>query len=83
MEKGTLLIGEYFEGYIDKQVKSGRFPSHSEVMRAALRLFEREEIKTQRLINELITGEKSGMLPHFDRKQALSNLHSNYLHNEV
>jgi antitoxin ParD1/3/4 len=83
MANGTLLIGEYFESYVEQQVKTGRFSSSSEVMRAALRLLEKEENKTQRLINELKTGETSGMLPHFDRKQALSNLHTKYLHNEV
>ena len=42
-----------------------------------------EENKTECLINELKTGEKSEMIPDFDRKQALSNLHSKYLLNEV
>ena len=83
MENRALLIGDYFESYIEQQVKSGRFSSHSEVMMAALRLFEKEECKTQQLINELITGELSGTVSHFDRKQALSNLHAKYLYNEV
>jgi antitoxin ParD1/3/4 len=83
MASKTLLIGEYFENYIDRQVKSGRFSSSDEVMRAALRLFEKEENKTERLVNELKIGEKSGMLTDFDRKQALASLHTKYLYNEV
>jgi antitoxin ParD1/3/4 len=83
MANSALLVGEYFESYIEQQVKSGKFSSSGEVMRAALRLFEKEESKTELLINELKAGEKSEMLADFDRKQALSNFHSKYLCNEV
>jgi len=83
MTNSTSLIGEYFEGYIEQQVKSGKFSSSGEVMRAALRLFEKEESKTEHLINELKAGEESGMFTDFDRQQALSNLHSKYLYHGV
>jgi len=83
MTNSTSLIGEYFDSYIEQQVKSGKFSSSGEVMRAALRLFEKEENKTELLVNELRAGEQSGMFIDFDRKQALSNLHSKYLYNEV
>jgi antitoxin ParD1/3/4 len=83
MANSISLIGEYFESYIEQQVKSGKFSSSGEVMRAALRLFEKEENKTELLINELKVGEKSGMFTDFNRNQALSNLHSKYLYNEV
>jgi antitoxin ParD1/3/4 len=84
MAKNTsILLGEYFENFINKQVKSGRFSSASEVVRTALRLFEQEENKTKILVNELKAGEKSGMISNFDREKALSNLHAKYLHNEI
>ena len=84
MAKNTsILLGEYFEGFIGEQVKSGKFSSTSEVIRTALRLFEQQENKTKSLINELKVGEKSGMIAGFDRKQALAKLHANYLYNEI
>jgi len=84
MAKNTsILLGEYFENFISEKVKSGKFTSASEVVRTALRLFEEQENKTKILVNELKTGERSGMITDFDRKKALTNLHSKYLHNEI
>ena len=85
MAKNTsILLGEYFEGFINDQVKSGKFASASEVIRTALRLFEQQENKTKILINELKAGESSGMISNFDRKKGLSNLRAKHLlHNEI
>jgi len=84
MAKNTsILLGEYFENFINEQVKSGRFSSASEVVRTALRLFEQEENKTKILINELKAGEKSGMISGFDRAKALKDLHTKYFPNEL
>jgi antitoxin ParD1/3/4 len=80
MSKNTsILLGEYFEKFIDKQVKSGRFASASEVIRTALRLFEQEETQKKVLINELKAGEKSGFVPQVDRKLNLKKLHAKHL----
>lgn len=78
MTDTSIHIGEYFEAYIKEQVRSGKFTSSGEVIRAALRLFEQEENKTKMLINELKAGEKSGMIADFDKKQMLTNLHAKY-----
>jgi len=44
MAKNTsILLGDYYDDFINKQLKSGRFSSASEVVRAALRMFEQEE----------------------------------------
>jgi len=41
MAKNTsILLVEYFDSFIKKQIKSGKFSSASEVVRAALRMFE-------------------------------------------
>jgi antitoxin ParD1/3/4 len=54
MSKNTsILLGDYFNKFISQQVKTGRFSSASEVVRAALRMFEQEESKKMELINEL------------------------------
>jgi len=79
----SILLGEYFENFIDAQVKSGKYTSASEVIRTALRLFEQEENKTKALVNELKAGEKSKIISDFDRKKGLSMLHAKHLRNEI
>ncbi|PVV48790.1 type II toxin-antitoxin system ParD family antitoxin [Chryseobacterium sp. HMWF035] len=79
MAKNTsILLGDYFEKFISQQIKSGKFSSASEVVRAALRMFEYEESKKSELINELKKGEKSGFVENFDRKEFLKHLHQKY-----
>ncbi|WP_185209566.1 type II toxin-antitoxin system ParD family antitoxin [Chryseobacterium sp. C3] len=79
MAKNTsILLGDYFENFISQQIKSGKFSSASEVVRAALRMFENEESKKSELINELKKGEKSGFVENFDRKEFLKNIHQKY-----
>ncbi len=76
MAKNTsILLGEHFEGFIDQQIRSGRYSSVSEVVRAALRVFEQEETKKTALINELRKGERSGVIAGFDRNKHLKSLH--------
>ena len=80
MAKNTsILLGDYFEKFISYQVQSGKYSSVSEVVRAALRLFEQEESKKSELIKELKVGEKSGFVENFDKKQFLKSLHKKHL----
>ncbi len=79
MAKNTsVLIGDHFEEFIGKQVKAGRFASASEVVRAALRSFEREELMKDRLLQALEEGERSGFV-EFDPEENLKELHKKYL----
>lgn len=79
MAKNTsILLGDYFDNFINKQIKTGKFSSASEVVRAALRVFEYEEVKKTELINEFIKGEKSGFTESFDRKAFLTELHKKH-----
>lgn len=76
MAKNTsILLGAYFEDFINQQVKTGKYSSASEVVRTALRLFEYEESKKAELIKELKKGEKSGFVKDFNRTTFLQNLH--------
>ena len=80
MAKNTsVLIGDHFEQFIGEQVKTGRFGSASEVVRAALRSFEQEEAKRNQLITSLREGEDSGFVENFDPEQFLADLHSKYV----
>lgn len=79
MAKNTsILLGDYFDQFISSQIKSGKYSSASEVVRAALRLFEHEETKKTELIKELKKGEKSGLSSDFDREKFKQNLHQKY-----
>jgi antitoxin ParD1/3/4 len=79
MAKNTsILLGDYFNNFINDQLKTGKFASASEVVRAALRMFEKEETKRAELIHELIKGEKSGFVKDFDRESFMSNIHQKY-----
>jgi antitoxin ParD1/3/4 len=79
MAKNTsILLGDYFDNFINGQLKTGKYSSASEVVRAALRMFEKEETKRAELIEELIKGEKSGFVKDFDRESFISNLHKKY-----
>lgn len=79
MAKNTsVLIGDHFEQFIGEQVKTGRFASASEVVRAALRAFERDERMKDRLMDALEEGERSGFVD-FDPEENLRELHKKYL----
>lgn len=80
MAKNTsILLGDYFDSFIKQQISSGKFASASEVMRAALRLFEYEQSKKSELIKELKKGEKSGFVKDFDRAVFLESMHEKHL----
>lgn len=79
MAKNTsILLGNHFDDFINEQVKAGRFSSASEVVRAALRMFEDEELKKATLNRELEKGEKSGFAKDFNRDTFLKNLHQKH-----
>jgi antitoxin ParD1/3/4 len=73
MAKNTsILLGDYFDDFINQQLRSGRFSSASEVVRTALRMFEQEESKKAELIKELKKGD-------FNRETFLKDLHNKHL----
>ena len=61
MSKNTsMTLGEHFDGFIARKIEEGRFSSASEVVRAALRMFEDNEQKIATLRYLLEEGERSG-----------------------
>ena len=74
----SILLGDYFENFINEQISTGKYSSVSEVVRTALRVFEQEENKTKSLIYELKIGEKSAKIRNFDRDKNLEMLKANF-----
>ena len=74
----SILIGEYYESFVNRQIATGKYNTVSEVIRTALRHFEQEEMKTQSLITKLELGEKSGKIQNFNRSENLKRLNENF-----
>ena len=82
MPKNTsILLGDYFDNFINRLIKTGKYSSASEIVRTALRMFEYEESKKAELIKELKKGEKSGFIKDLDRTTYLKKLHQKHLTN--
>ena len=61
MAKNTsITLGDHFDEFIAQQLKSGRYGSASEVVRAGLRMLEKSETRLERLRRLLEEGEQSG-----------------------
>ena len=58
MSKNTsIYLDDFFQNFIDNQIRSGKFSSAIEVIRAALRLFEQQEQKAKIVVSELKNGK--------------------------
>ncbi|CAM2176148.1 Antitoxin ParD1 [Paraburkholderia sacchari] len=67
MSKSTsFTLGEHFSEFVNDRVRSGRYSTASDVVRAGLRLLETEEARLEALRNALIEGEHSGPSRPFD-----------------
>lgn len=56
--KKSIVVGTHFEAFIDEQISSGRFNNASEVVRAGLRLLERDEMKLTELRRLIEDGDR-------------------------
>ena len=79
MAKNTsMTLGEHFDGFIAHQIKSGRYSSASEVIRAGLRVLEDKESKLDALRQMLADGEESGIAEYsYDSLMAELDAESN------
>jgi len=70
----SISLGGYFEKFIEGKISEGRYKNASEMIRAALRLLEEEEIKVRALKNAIQEGIDSGFETDFDPGLYLQNL---------
>ena len=75
MSKNTSIsLGNYFEQFVQTQIKAGRYKNVSEVIRAGLRLLENEESKVSALKYAIQEGMESGIAEDFDAQKNLEEL---------
>ncbi len=75
MSKNTsVTLGNHFESIIHKSIKSGRYSSASEVIRAGLRLVEEHERKVELFREAIEAGANSGYVKGFDPVKHLADL---------
>jgi antitoxin ParD1/3/4 len=80
MSKNTSIsLGGYFDDFVQNSIKAGKFKNVSEVIRAGLRLLEKEETKIDILSSELELGENSKLIEDFDPKKHLTSLKKKHL----
>ena len=61
MSKNTsIALTDHFSSFVEAQVRTGRYGSVSDVVRAGLRLLEERETKLRTLRDALVAGERSG-----------------------
>ncbi|WGF88700.1 type II toxin-antitoxin system ParD family antitoxin [Marinivivus vitaminiproducens] len=62
----SIVLGSHFNGFVENQLRHGRYASASEVIRAGLRLLEEREAHLEALRTALGDGERSGEPEPFD-----------------
>jgi len=62
----SVTLGPHFMGFADSQVRSGRYESVGDVVRAGLQLLEEHGTRLRALEAALIEGEQSGEPRPFD-----------------
>ena len=65
-KNNSMSLGSHFVGFIDTQVRTGRYSSASDVVRAGLRPLKEHEAKVKALQDALAAGEQSGAPRQFD-----------------
>jgi len=62
----SISLGNHFSDFVDERIRSGRYASASDVVRAGLRLLEEHESRLEQVRAALEAGEKSGEPGEFD-----------------
>ena len=74
----SFALTDHFNEFIEKQVKSGRYGSASDVVREGLRLLERREAELAALDRAIEEGETSGFAVPFDFEEFREEMTAKY-----
>ncbi|AYZ65186.1 type II toxin-antitoxin system ParD family antitoxin [Burkholderia multivorans] len=74
----SVSLGDHFAEFVDAQVRSGRYGSASDVVRAGLRLLESHETQVRALQEALKAGEMSGAPAPFDSDAFLARMRAKH-----
>ena len=75
----SVTLGRHCQKFVDQQIKTGRFASASEVIRAGLRLLEDHEAELESLRAALAKGEASGAAAALDHADFRTRMRDEYL----
>ena len=82
MGKNTsVILGEYYEDLIKKEMSIGTYASASEMIREGLRLLDERKQKIQAINNALDAGEKSGEPLFYDHNAFLKKMATKHKQN--
>lgn len=73
----SVSLGDYFEDFVESRISEGRYKNVSEVIRAGLRLLEKDENKIKALKKAIKKGTDSGVAENFNPKKHLQLLKAN------
>lgn len=76
MKNTSISLGNYFDQFVQAQVSAGRYKNVSEVIRAGLRMLEKEESKVMVLRNAIQEGLNSPLVEDFNFDEHLKRLKS-------
>ena len=57
----NVSLGDYFDRFVEEKVRSGRYATASEVIRAGLRKLEEDELSDAELRNALLAEIRKGL----------------------
>lgn len=84
MEKSTqIILGDYFDNFINLQIQRGKYSSVNEVVKAAMELFEQTESKRELLDTALEKGIQSGFVNDFNEDEFLKIMNKKYSSSEI
>lgn len=82
MGKNTsVILGEYYEELIKKEMSIGTYASASEMIREGLRLLDERKQKIHAINNALDAGEKSGEPLSYDHNAFLKKMATKHKQN--
>ncbi len=74
----TVSLGKHYEDFIQSNIKSGKYNNTSEVIRAALRKMEEDEVKIAAFCNAIDEGDASPDVTDFDTETFIKEMKENW-----